>query len=188
MINGGSSMRAKPVMSLVLLALPALAIPGLAGAAAPATPAPQPLSAAPPSFTTLQVEAGRALYARQCAPCHGAAQEGGEAGPALRGTAFMAKWGLKPWQELFEQTRRTMPVTQPAGLTRSQYEDLVALLLAVNGQAPGATRLSAGDVRPSRAPDLPAPDTEWLHHRGDAGSTNYSPLAQINRDNITRLK
>ncbi|MBK9252032.1 MAG: PQQ-binding-like beta-propeller repeat protein [Proteobacteria bacterium] len=58
----------------------------------------------------------------------------------------------------------------------------------MNGQAPGATRLSAGDVRPSRAPDLPAPDTEWLHHRGDAGSMNYSPLAQINRDNLTRLR
>jgi quinoprotein glucose dehydrogenase len=185
-------MRVMPVMTLTVPALAVLTLVVLAAAvpadaAAPATRTPQPLSVAPPSFTVEQAQAGRALYARQCAPCHGAAQEGGEAGPALRGTAFLAKWGPKPWQELFEQTRRTMPVTQPAGLARSQYEDVLALILSVNGQAPGATRLSAGDVRPSRAPDPAAPDTEWLHHRGDAGSTNYSPLAQINRDNITRL-
>ena len=80
-------MRVMPVMSMVLLALP-----GWAQAAA-APPAPPPLSAAPPAFTAAQVEAGRSLYARQCAACHGAAQEGGEAGPALRGTAFMAEWG-----------------------------------------------------------------------------------------------
>ncbi len=176
------------MVSLLLCAAPALALPGLLRAAAPATPAPQPLSAAPPPFTAAQVESGRTLYARQCAPCHGANQEGGEAGPALRGMPFMAKWGPRPWQELYENTRRTMPVTQPAGLTRTQYEDLVALILSVHGQVPGNARLSAGDVRPSRAPDAPAPDTEWLHHRGDAGSLNYSPLAQINRDNLPRLR
>ncbi|MBK9252031.1 MAG: cytochrome c [Proteobacteria bacterium] len=108
-------MRLMTAMSMVLLTLP-----GWAGAAA-APPAPPPLSAAPPAFTAAQVEAGRTLYSRQCAACHGAAQEGGEAGPARRGTAFLAKWGPKPWQELYEQTRRTMPVTQPAGLARSQY-------------------------------------------------------------------
>jgi quinoprotein glucose dehydrogenase len=181
-------MRVMPMLTLALLVLSGLSLPERGLAAAPATPAPPPLSVAPPSFTATQVEAARPLYARQCAPCHGANQEGGEAGPALRGTTFLAKWGPKPWQDLFEQTRRTMPVTQPAGLARSQYEDLLALLLSVNGQTPGAVRLAAGDVRPSRAPDPPAPDTEWLHHRGDSGSLNYSPLAQINRDNITRLR
>ncbi len=30
--------------------------------------------------------------------------------------------------------------------------------------------------------------TEWLHHRGDAGSMNYSALDLINRDNIDRLE
>jgi len=167
----------------LLAALSLLAQSALAAAPPPRNQAPPE----PPTFTSEQAAAGGQVYARQCAPCHGAAQEGGEAGPALRGEAFQRKWSTRPWQELFEQTRRTMPVTQPGGLPRSQYEDLVALLLSVNGQAPGTTRLSANGVAPSRAPDPIAPDTEWLHHRGDAGSLNYSPLAQIQRGNLARL-
>jgi quinoprotein glucose dehydrogenase len=164
--------------ALTLLA--ALCLPALSQAAEPASPA------ATPSFAE-QVAAGGPLYATQCAPCHGAVQEGGEAGPALRGEVFQRKWSGRPWQELFDQTRRTMPVTQPGGLTRAQYENLVALLLSVNGQAPGAARLSSGNA-PMGPVDPPAPTTEWLHHRGDAGSLNYSPLQQINRDNLTRLR
>ncbi len=170
-------MRTIPPLAVLFLAtLPALA-------AAPTPPQP----ATPPTFTSEQVTAGAQVYSRMCAACHGAAQEGGEAGPALRGETFQRKWSTRPWQELFEQTRRTMPVTQPGGLPRTQYEDLVALLLSVNGQAPGATRLSASGVAPTRAPDPPAPDTEWLHHRGDPGSDNYSPLEQIQRSNLARL-
>jgi quinoprotein glucose dehydrogenase len=163
-------------LSIALLCLPLCAM-----AAAP------PVPPEPPTITAEQVEAGRQLYARQCAVCHGASQEGGEAGPALRGEVFQRKWSARPWQELFEQTRRTMPITQPGGLPRSQYEDLVALLLSVNGQANGSARLSASGVAPSRTPDKAAPDTEWLHHRGDAGSLNYSPLEQIERGNLARL-
>jgi len=159
-----------------------LCLPLCAMAAAPPPPPP-----APATITAEQVEAGRQLYARQCAVCHGASLEGGEAGPALRGEVFQRKWATRPWQELFEQTRRTMPITQPGGLPRSQYEDLVALLLSVNGQPAGTARLSASGVAPSRTPDKAAPDTEWLHHRGDPGSLNYSPLEQIERSNIARL-
>jgi quinoprotein glucose dehydrogenase len=31
-------------------------------------------------------------------------------------------------------------------------------------------------------------DVEWRHYSGDNGSTKYSPLAQITKDNITRLR
>jgi len=147
-----------PMVLCVLTALPS------ARAAAPAPAVP------PPTFTAEQVASGQQIYARQCAPCHGAAQEGGEAGPALRGNVFQRKWGGKPW-DLYEQTRRTMPVTQPAALPRSQYEDVVALLLSVNGQAPGSARLSASNA-PERAFEPRIPDAEWLHHRGNGGSLN----------------
>ena len=163
-----------PMVLCVLTALPS------ARAAAPAPAVP------PPTFTAEQVASGQQIYARQCAPCHGAAQEGGEAGPALRGNVFQRKWGGKPW-DLYEQTRRTMPVTQPAALPRSQYEDVVALLLSVNGQAPGSARLSASNA-PERAFEPRIPDAEWLHHRGNGGSLNYSPLNQIRADNVARLR
>ena len=122
-----------------------------------------------------------ATYAQYCAACHGANLEGGEAGPALRGRAFTTKWAGKPVAELYDFTRRTMPVTQPGGLTRSQYSDLVALVLTRND-------LPTGDLAQAVAAAAVLPDTEWLHHRGDAGSTNYSPLDQIDAGNVSRLK
>ncbi|MEO6080595.1 MAG: PQQ-binding-like beta-propeller repeat protein [Steroidobacteraceae bacterium] len=133
------------------------------------------------SYSANQAEAGRAIYSRQCALCHGAALEGGEAGPALRGQTFMNKWKDKPFTELFEQTRRTMPVTQPGGLPREQYMQLLALVLSTNG--------IAASTAPVAAPSMKAVvDTEWLQHRGDAGSLNYSALDQIDRNNVSRLK
>lgn len=132
-------------------------------------------------FSAQQSAAGRALYPQQCAACHGAALEGTEAGPALRGQAFMSKWANKSFSELFEATRRTMPVTQPGRLSREQYAGLLAHVMESNGLVASAIAL---DVDPSKIP----PDTEWLHHRGDAGSLNYSPLEQIDRGNVSRLR
>ncbi len=126
-------------------------------------------------------ESATATYAQYCAVCHGANLEGGEAGPALRGRAFVGKWTGKPVAELYEFTRRTMPVTQPGGLTRSQYSDLVALVLTRN-------ELPTGDLAKAVAAAAVLPDTEWLQHRGDAGSTNYSPLDQIDAGNVSQLK
>lgn len=133
------------------------------------------------AFSAQQSAAGRALYPQQCAACHGAALEGGEAGPALRGQTFMRKWANKPFSELFEVTRRTMPLTQPGRLSREQYAGLLAHVMESNGIAASAIAM---DVDPSKIP----PDTEWLHHRGDAGSQNYSPLDQIDRSNVSRLR
>jgi quinoprotein glucose dehydrogenase len=134
-----------------------------------------------PTFTAAQAEAGRAAYARHCSICHGTTMEGGVAGPALQGEAFTQKWRNR-WQQLFDQTRRTMPVTQPGGLQGSEYENLAALMMSTNGVAPGRERLALGPF------ERPIPDAEWLHHRGDAGSLNYSPLAQIRADNIARVR
>jgi quinoprotein glucose dehydrogenase len=154
-----------------------------------------------------QASTGRTLYVQHCAICHGNALEGGEAGPALRGHVFADKLAGKPARDLFEQMRRTMPVTQPGGLTGSQYTALFAYVLYGNGFAAGKTPLDIASVvldralpaapggafaavppRPESATRLVSvPLTEWLHHRGDAGSSNYSALEQINRDTIARL-
>jgi quinoprotein glucose dehydrogenase len=157
---------------------PRMLMGGLLLIAAPCAPA-QTLQAT--SYAAEQAAAGRNIYARQCAACHGANLEGGEAGPALRGQTFMTKWADKPFAELFEQTRRTMPVTQPGSLPRDQYAQLLALVLQTNG-------IDASNAPLAMPLDKPMPDTERLHHRGDAGSLNYSALDQINRDSIARLK
>jgi quinoprotein glucose dehydrogenase len=132
-------------------------------------------------FSPQQSAAGRAAYPQLCAPCHGNALEGTEGGPALRGQAFMSKWGNKPFAELYELTRRTMPITQPGKLSREQYAGLLAHVMESNGIKPSAT--ASMDVDPSKIP----PDTEWLQHRGNAASQNYSALDQIDRSNVSKL-
>ena len=134
--------------------------------------------------TPARLASANALYQQHCALCHGATLNGGEAGPPLRGRAFDDKWRSRPPAELYEQTRRTMPVTQPGGLAQSAYADLTALMLQRGPPAPPAAALTSAP--PANAPA--APDTAWLHHRGDAGSLNYSPLAQIDRSNVARLR
>ncbi len=134
--------------------------------------------------TSQRLAAGEALYQQHCALCHGQTMGGGEAGPPLRGRAFTRKWNGQS-QALFELTRRTMPVTQPGGLSQSAYAQLTALM--INGGAP--TVAGSPDAATTAQPALPpVPDTEWLHHRGDAGSRNYSALAQIDAGNVARLQ
>ena len=117
-----------PRCTLPALSLVPILMSGVLAAAEPA---------ATTTYTEAQLASGRALYAQHCALCHGATLNGGEAGPALRGRAFTDKWAGKPAAELYELTRRTMPVTQPGGLAASQYADLVALMLQDNPQVPG---------------------------------------------------
>jgi quinoprotein glucose dehydrogenase len=130
-----------------------------------------------------QATAGAVTYGALCAMCHGQNLEGGEAGPSLRGKAFLDKWVARPYAELLEQTRRTMPVTRPGSLSITQTAELLALIAQRNGVTAMATSTSGASTE-----KLPAADTEWLQHRGDAASTNYSPLAQIDRSNVNRLK
>ncbi len=46
----------------------------------------------------------------------------------------------------------------------------------------GAAPLALG------GPPPPSPDREWQHYGSDAGATRYSPLDQINRSNVKRLR
>ena len=153
-------------------------------------------------YSTDQATLGRQVYVRECAACHGTALEGGEAVPDLAGRAFRARWRELPLAGFFELTRETMPVTRPAGLPDADYEAVVAYILNRNLFAAGDNALRADALAgvfftepagsepvalASAAPDG-GPVVEWLHHRGDAGSMNYSPLDLINRDNVADLE
>jgi quinoprotein glucose dehydrogenase len=39
-----------------------------------------------------------------------------------------------------------------------------------------------------RPSSLPSPQVEWLYYGGDPGNSKYSPLTDINRDNVQRLQ
>lgn len=160
-------------------------------------------------FTAAQVEAASQIYTNQCATCHGRDLRGSEGGTALVGERFVAKWNSLSLDTLFSLTKATMPKTNPKSLDDKTYAGLVAFILNANGFTPGETALPSADdqlklismgsppasQRRSLAftpgkydPTPPTIEAEWLHHRGDAGSRNYSALDQINRENVSRLQ
>ena len=94
-------------------------------------------------YTDSQAQAGAAVYASQCAACHGPQLEGG-AGPALTGASFhelAAIQHLTP-KSLLEVVSRTMPMTAPGTLKPDQYASLVAFILQRAGYPAGDKPLS----------------------------------------------
>jgi mono/diheme cytochrome c family protein len=109
------------------------ALPGLAQDEAPAL------------YTTVQAQAGAAIYGAQCAACHGAQLEGA-VGPALTGMAFhkmAAAQHLTP-KTLLEVISQTMPMTAPGTLKPENYASLVAYILQSSGYPAGSLPLSKG--------------------------------------------
>src|SRR5690606_38454676 len=78
-----------------------------------------------PTYATEQAAAGKAIYERQCASCHGPTLDDGEFGPVLRGGDFLVRWSGKTVEELFHYTSDTMPVTQPGSLSQEQYLNVI---------------------------------------------------------------
>jgi quinoprotein glucose dehydrogenase len=132
-------------------------------------------------------------YLRNCAMCHGPELRGQETGPALIGSAFQQKWSAQPAEALDQYTRQRMPPTNPGSLSEGDYAFVNARIRRANGWPVAASVASASPGAPSQAASddvklHPAPRAEWLANRGDLGSTSYSPLDQINRDNVGKLR
>jgi len=160
-------------------------------------------------FTQEQVDIGSSLYANSCATCHGYNLEGTEGGNALVGERFINKWRAETLDTLFEFTRATMPKTNPHSLDDTSYANLLAFVLHANAFPAGSSELPSdrdeltnivmgspsSDPRTALqfVPKIPEGkprtiEAEWRQHRGDYASTNYSPLDQINKENVKNLK
>jgi len=83
-------------------------------------------------YTPGQARQGAALYANECASCHGTALTGGESAPPLTGGEFFSNWDGLTLGDLFERIRTTMPADHPGKLTREQDADVLAFVLSVN--------------------------------------------------------
>lgn len=112
--------------------LVAVGFSGMAQAAGAATPA---------LYTAPQAAAGAAIYAQNCAACHGAALQGG-VGPALTGPSFAAPAGHTTLGGVFTILAEQMPADRPGGLAHDQYENVMAYILSKNGYAAGSAALS----------------------------------------------
>jgi quinoprotein glucose dehydrogenase len=160
-------------------------------------------------FTASQVERGSQLYTGNCAACHGRDLRGTEGGNALIGERFIDTWKDTTVAALFKLTKSTMPKTSPNSLDDESYAALIAFMLNANayrsgGQAlspdllvldgirmgapPASSRISLGFKPGIYDPTPPSVEAEWLQHRGDYASTNYSALDQINKENASQLK
>ena len=62
--------------------------------------------------------------------------------PSWRAPDFAAKWEGRSVGDLFDLIRLTMPDNDPGALSREEYADLVAYILAVNKFPTGTTEIS----------------------------------------------
>jgi quinoprotein glucose dehydrogenase len=165
----------------LLLSLSCLHPPGLSGQTEAETKA---VSRATGRADLKTAGPGRQVYAAACGRCHGAEGQGSEAGPPLRGAAFVAKWrkGLRgpSRPSLADSIAATMPPDAPGSLS---LEDLSAVLLHLE-----QTNHADFGRTPSAAPEPALPSSEWPFYGGDAGSQRYSPLSQIDGANFGALR
>jgi quinoprotein glucose dehydrogenase len=159
-------------------------------------------------YSAEQAWRGKVAYESKCARCHGDALLGGENSPPLVDHDFLDKWNGQTVGRLVELTRKTMPFDGPGTLSLQQCTDITAYLLSVNGFATGKDDLvpdpevlrqisiqpKLRDFAASNPPSVPhaIPATtqqgEWRYYGGDAGSTKYSPLDQIDVTNVKQLQ
>ena len=97
-------------------------------------------------YTKSQADAGKDVFQKVCAICHGDRLQGG-AGPALAGQQFLS---VSQFQEVtaayfYHFMSTHMPLTDPGSLTKTQYLDIMAYFLKINGYAAGPHPLTAND-------------------------------------------
>src|SRR5580698_8562840 len=96
-------------------------------------------------FTADQSRAGRALYAANCAQCHGARLQGAGEAPPLSGATFIAAWGNRSSDELYNLVKASMPYGNGNSLDADTYKRIVSFVLAANGAKPGATAFTGAE-------------------------------------------
>jgi mono/diheme cytochrome c family protein len=99
------------------------------------------------SYTKAQANAGHAVFDNTCAICHGQHLQGG-VGPALSGKEFLS---VSQFQQItadyfYHFMSTHMPLNAPGSLTKTQYLDLMAYFLQVNGYASGPHELTSSDT------------------------------------------
>jgi mono/diheme cytochrome c family protein len=110
-----------------------------------ASPSPSPIAVAGAPGTADQLaEAGRAVYAEQCAACHGTQGEGA-VGPAVIGPrANLAKY--RTARGLLDYTSSLMPQNAPGSLSPEAYLQVTAYLLVQNNEVQPSAPLDSSNL------------------------------------------
>ena len=90
-----------------------------------------------------QADAGREAYARYCAACHGDTLQG-LTGPALRGNAFLGKWGqgARTAGDLYTYIHANMPPGTADQIPDETHAALLAFIRVEEFDYPGAAAIA----------------------------------------------
>lgn len=95
-------------------------------------------------FTLEQAVAGAGFYATNCAQCHGPRLQGAGEAPPLAGSTFLAAWGNRSTDELYNLIKASMPYGNGNSLDPFIYRRIVAYILQQNDARAG-TKLFEGN-------------------------------------------
>jgi S-disulfanyl-L-cysteine oxidoreductase SoxD len=117
------------------------------------------------------VNAGREIYAQQCASCHGqsgiegpAPRMAGAPGPLNLSNPFMALTvgGMWPYAtSIFDYIRRAMPPYNPKSLNSNEVYSLTAYILYLNGLVKENTVIDAESLPKVEMPALRKAKSAW---------------------------
>ncbi len=131
----------------------------------------------------LSAERGATVFQAQCVRCHIPIEINGR---------LQNDWPGRSAQELFQRISLTMPAENPGSLNNQQYLDLTAFLLEMAriDLPDNATdaMLASIQIDPPTMERVRGETVNWTHLGGDEASTRYSPLDQINADNVESLE
>lgn len=122
-----------PVLTALFAACSASAPPSSPPEAASPGAAPAAASAEGGMYAEEQAERGRGIFRDRCSECHYSSE--------MRGAQFQYEWERRTVGDLYDHLVETMPEDAPGSLTPSQYIDVVAYILRLNGFAAGAAEL-----------------------------------------------
>ena len=92
-------------------------------------------------YTAAQADRGKAVYAANCAACHGDKLEGGGSGPELSGMGFTGGYKDGTAAALYIKISQDMPSSAPGTLKPEEYADVLAYVLNVNKYPAGKTEI-----------------------------------------------
>lgn len=88
-------------------------------------------------YTVEQAQRGERVFGEKCLECHAPEEFVG---------GYMDGWRGRTAHDLVEAIWETMPETNPGGLKRQDYIDIVAYLFKLNGVPAGETKMDAKTV------------------------------------------
>ena len=126
-------------------------------------------------FTSAQAARGKGPFEQSCARCHNVELAGSQRGPALKGSAFWAKYENDSLATLYQYLRDNMPQDGPALVADDIKADILAYIMSANGMPAGNDELK-GDVRALDAIKV-AKKTTWdgvfTTAQADRGKQNF---------------